>query len=410
MSIWYPYKQMQSLGKVPVVKKGKGSILYFEDGTKAIDAISSWWACIHGYAYKPLNRVIKKQVDSFSHVMLGGLTHQPALQLAEKLVQITPKGLNHVFFSDSGSVAVEVALKMAIQFWSNQGNKEKVKVISCKNSYHGDTFKAMQLSDDSDFTVAFSHVLPKDFVIEIPKNSRDYQQALQNFEDLLITYSSTIAALVIEPIIQCAGGFRVYSSDYLDALNRLCEKYNVLTIYDEVATGFGRTGKLFATNHAKCVPDIMVLGKGLTAGYIGHAATIASSKVYQAFLSEEHDKAFMHGPTFMGNPLACVVALKSIEIFQKKEYEKKILTIERTISHFFDTIQSEEIADKRVLGAVGIIEVKNEKSLLGFKEFAKENNVFIRPIGKTVYLMPSYRIKKKELLSILETMKNWFEK
>ena len=401
---------MQSLGKIPVVKKAKGSMLYFEDGTKAIDAISSWWACIHGYAYKPLNRAIKKQVDSFSHVMLGGLTHQPALRLAEKLVQITPKGLDHVFFSDSGSVAEEVALKMAIQFWSNQGNKDKVKLISCKNGYHGDTFKAMQLGDDSDFTVAFSHVLKKDFVLEIPNNPKDYKKKLQNFEELLITHSPTIAALIIEPIIQCAGGFRVHSPDYLDALNRLCVKYNVLTIYDEVATGFGRTGKLFATNHAKCIPDIMVLGKGLTAGYIGHAATIASTKVYQAFLSDEHDKALMHGPTFMGNPLACAVALKSIEIFQKKEYEKKILTIESTILHFFDTIQSEEILDKRVLGAVGIIEVKNEKSIVGLKEFALENKVFIRPIGTMVYLMPSYRIKKKQLLSILETIKKWFEK
>ncbi len=410
MSIWYPYKQMQSLGKIPTVIKAKGSMLYFEDGTQAIDAISSWWACIHGYAYRPLNRTLKKQVDRFSHVMLGGLTHTPALKLAAKLVEITPKGLNHVFFSDSGSVAVEVALKMAIQFWSNQGNKEKIKLISCKNSYHGDTFKAMQLSDDGDFTAAFSHILEKDFEIQIPENTNEYTQELQNFEALLITHSHTIAALVIEPIIQCAGGFNVYSSDYLDALNCLCVKYNVLTIYDEVATGFGRTGKLFATNHAKCVPDIMVLGKGLTAGYIGHAATIASTKVYEAFLSDEHNKALMHGPTFMGNPLACALALKSIEIFQKKEYEKKILKIESTITHFFDTIQSEDIQGKRVLGAVGIIEVKNEKSIVGLKEFALENKVFIRPIGKMVYLMPSYRMKKKELLTILKTMKRWFEK
>lgn len=410
MSIWYPYTQMQTLGKVPIVSKGKGSFLYFTDGTKAIDAISSWWACIHGYSYKPLNRVLKKQVDTFSHVMLGGLTHQPALQLAEKLVEITPKGLNHVFFSDSGSVAVEVALKMAIQYWSNQGNKDKVKLISCKNSYHGDTFKAMQLSDDSDFTVAFSHLLEKDFVVEIPENPDDYSQALQNFENLLITHSSTIAALIIEPIIQCAGGFKVYSPDYLDALNKLCFKYNVLTIYDEVATGFGRTGKLFGTNHAKRVPDIIVLGKGLTAGYIGHAATIASTKIYQQFKSKDHDKALMHGPTFMGNPLACVVALKSIEIFQKKDYLTKINNIENTIKQFFETIQSEEILDKRVLGAVGIIEVKNEKSVIGFKEFALKNQVFIRPIGKMVYLMPSYRIKKKELVKILVVMKRWFEK
>ena len=413
MKLWYPYTQMKNRPSYPKVIKGKGSVLYLENGAELIDGISSWWACIHGYSYAPLNKTMKKQVDKISHVMLGGLTHEPAEKLAEKLVEITPKGLNHVFFSDSGSVAVEVALKMAIQYWSNQQKFEKTKLISFENGYHGDTFKAMELGDDSDFTVAFSHILHADFKLKIPESNttkKEIDKYLIEVEQFFKSEYNKIAALIIEPIIQCAGGFKIYSSYYLDRLNVLCKQYEIITIYDEVATGFGRTGKLFASEHCTHAPDILILGKALTGGYIGHAATLTNSKVFERFLGDEHEKAFMHGPTFMANPLACSVALKSIELFQEQDYLKKIKKIEKSILDFFQSIQSETIHDKRVIGAVGIIEVKNEKTLEGFKKFALEEKVFLRPIGKSLYLMPSYRIKKKELKQLLTTIKKWFEK
>ena len=413
MSLWFPYTQMKNLPSYPKVIKGRGSRLFLEDGTILIDGISSWWACIHGYSYGPLNKVLKKQVDRISHVMLGGLTHAPAEQLAKKLVEITPKGLNHVFFSDSGSVAVEVALKMAIQYWSNQGKLEKTKIISFENSYHGDTFKAMEIGDDSDFTVAFSHILPHNFKLQAPPisaSTKEIKKTLLEIKHFFIKEHTNIAALIIEPIVQCAGGFQIHSPYFLDQLNKLCINYDILTIYDEVATGFGRSGKLFATEFTSSTPDIMVLGKGLTGGYIGHAATLTKSKIYNQFLSENHTQSFMHGPTFMGNPLACTVALKSIEIFDEENYLEKIKNIELTFKSFLKTIDSDEIIDKRAIGAVGIIEVKDEELLHGFKEFALNNNVFLRPIGRFIYIMPSYRIKQKELKIILNTIKKWFKK
>jgi len=413
--LWYPYTQMKNACSFPTVKGGKGVFLYLEDGRTLIDGISSWWSAIHGYNHPELNIALITQADNIPHVMMGGLSNRPAIELAKKLAIITPEGLKHVFFSDSGSVAVEVALKMALQFWINQGNNEKKKILSLKNGYHGDTFKAMEVSDDSDFTRTFSGILNKGYFLNTPQggffaDEKTIAQDLEQLDETLSERHRELAAFILEPIVQCAGGFKMYSPLYLKAARELCNKYNVLLIFDEVATGFGRTGKLFASEHADVSPDIMVIGKALTAGYMGHAATITNSTVFNGFLDDGYEKTFMHGPTFMGNALACAVALRSIEIFEHEKYLEKIRNIEKIIKEGFLSIQSPCIKDKKVLGAIAAIEVSDRKHLQGFREFAFQQGVWLRPIDKVVYLMPPYIIQEKELHKLIDTIKKWFEK
>lgn len=412
-TLWYPYTQMQNAGPFPVVKGATGATLQLESGATLIDAISSWWVTIHGYNHPKLNQALMQQAKNFSHIMLGGLTHRPAIDLADKLVQITPHGLNHVFFSDSGSVAVEVALKMAFQYWANSGNYGKDKILSLKNAYHGDTFKAMEISDDSDFTSTFSSHLRRGYFIRTPhggfyadrKMVTDDTLALEN---ILREHNHCIAAFILEPILQCAGGFKIHSPQYLKAARRLCDIYNVLLIFDEVATGFGRTGKLFAAEHAGVTPDILVLGKAITGGYIGHAATVSNSMIYESFLGDDSKRAFMHGPTFMGNALACALALKSIELFEQEDYLGKIRKVESIIIEEFGSISSVLIKEKRVLGAMGAIEVYDSRYLNGLQTFAIKEGVWLRPIGNVVYIMPPYIIAESELRKVLSVLKNWF--
>ncbi len=415
MTLWYPYTQMKDVASFPVVKNGNGAVLNLENGHTLIDGISSWWSVIHGYNHPALNSALIKQVNQLSHVMLGGLSHRPAIELADKLVKITPEGLNHVFFSDSGSVAVEVALKMAFQYWTNKGYFEKNKILSLNNGYHGDTFKAMEVSDDSDFNSAYSTLLNKGYFLNTPgggffADEKTLAPDIEILKETLKKYHHKLAAFILEPVVQCAGGFKIYSPLYLKAARELCDKYDVLLLFDEVATGFGRTGKLFALEHACIVPDILIVGKALTAGYIGHAATIANSKVFDSFWDDGYEKAFMHGPTFMGNPLACAVALESMKLFEREDYLTKIKNIELIIQEEFSFIQSSGIKEKRVLGAIGVIEVANKKQLQGFQQFAHDSGVWLRPIGNVVYLMPPYIISEKELRKILDTIKTWFNK
>lgn len=393
---------------------GEGVIMHLEDGRSLIDGISSWWAVIHGYNHPALNAALLTQANKFAHVMLGGMTHNPALDLAAKLVSITPQGLNHVFFSDSGSIGVEVALKMSIQYWKNIGYQGKSKIISLRNGYHGDTFKAMEVSDDSDFTRAFSDVLKRGFILDIPEGGFEagvtvVKQAADKLEALLQQEHQHIAAFIVEPIVQCAGGFNIYSPLYLQMARELCTKYNVLFVFDEVATGFGRTGKMFAAEHAGVTPDIMILGKALTAGYMGHAATLATSAVFDSFLGDNYEKALMHGPTFMANPLACAVALQSISIIEEEHYLQKIEKIRSIIREQFDTFTSPAIVAKRSIGAIGALEMKDAACLSGFKEFSQQHGVWLRPIGNVLYLMPPYIISENELLTILQVMKEWVQ-
>lgn len=393
---------------------GEGVMMHLEDGRTLIDGISSWWAVIHGYNHPALNAALLTQANKFAHVMLGGMTHNPALDLAAKLVSITPAGLNHVFFSDSGSIGVEVALKMSIQYWRNIGYSGKSKIISLRNGYHGDTFKAMEVSDDSDFTRAFSDVLTRGFILDIPAEGFDadasvVKKATDKLEALLQREHQNIAAFIVEPIVQCAGGFNIYSPLYLQAARELCTKYNVLFVFDEVATGFGRTGKMFAAEHAGVTPDIMILGKALTAGYMGHAATLATTAVFDSFLGDNYEKALMHGPTFMANPLACAVALQSIAIIEEENYLRKIEKIQSIIREQFDTLSSPAIVAKRSIGAIGALEMKDAACLSGFKEFSQQHGVWLRPIGNVLYLMPPYIISEEELLTILRVMKEWIQ-
>lgn len=415
MTLWYPYTQMKNTDPFPVVKKGMGAVLYLENGHSLIDGISSWWSVIHGYNHPELNHALIEQANNMSHVMMGGFSHRPAIDLADKLIKITPEGLNHVFFSDSGSVAVEVAMKMAFQYWTNKGHSGKNKILSLNNGYHGDTFKAMEISDDSDFNAAYSAVLTRGYFLRTPRggffaDKKTIAPDIDMLEEILKKHHHHIAAFILEPIVQCAGGFKIYSPLYLKAARKLCDKYNVILLFDEIATGFGRTGKLFALEHAGVIPDILILGKALTAGYIGHAATIANSTVFDSFLDEGYEKAFMHGPTFMGNPLACSVALRSIELFGRENYLIKIKNIESIIQEEFSLIQSSCIKEKRILGAMGAIEVYDKKHLQGFQKFSYENGVWLRPIGNAAYLMPAYIVQEKELRKILDVLKIWFNK
>ncbi len=411
MKLWYPYVQMKSRGEYPSVKSAKGVILTLENGEQLIDSISSWWCMIHGYSNTELNNTMFEQIEKLPHVMLGGLTHSVAEKLAEKLAEITPGDLNHTFFSDSGSVGVEVAIKISLQYFINQNKSEKKGIVSLKKGYHGDTFKAMEISGDTAYRSVFTDILPKGYFAETPSaHIENLDLEIAALESLFKENNSKIAAFIVEPILQCAGGFNVYNPLYLTKARELCNKYDILFIFDEVATGFGRTGKLFAAEHSGVTPDIMVLGKGLTAGYGGHAATIVTTKVFQKFYSDNSKDCLMHGPTFMANPTICAVALKSIEIFERDNYLKKISRIEQILKTELYQIKSEKIKEIRVIGAMGVIEVKSSDVLKGFQEFALKNGIWIRPFDKYLYTMPSYIINEMELLKITSTMKKWFER
>ena len=316
--IWYPYEQMKTMREPYKILDAEGVYLYTKD-QKLIDSVSSWWCMIHGYKHPELTAAIKEQADHFCHVMLGGLTHEPVQKLSDKLQEYLPGDLDYCFFSDSGSVAVEVSLKMALQYNTNQGRKRPL-VLALEHAYHGDTFKAMEVGDDEDYHFAFEE---KTGVVHIPTEIAALEEAFEKYHDELNCF-------IVEPLLQGAGGMRMYDISFLKRARELCDAYDVLLIFDEVATGFGRTGNRFVADLV--LPDILVLGKALTGGYIGHAVTVANHKVFDAFYSDNDRHALMHGPTFMGNALACAVALKGIEIFEREDYMGKIKRIEE-ISH-----------------------------------------------------------------------------
>ncbi|GAA3939436.1 adenosylmethionine--8-amino-7-oxononanoate transaminase [Litoribacillus peritrichatus] len=413
-SVWYPYAQMQSLEINLEVVETKGVILTMADGKQLIDAISSWWCVTHGYNHPELNQAMTDQINKFSHVMLGGLKNQTTQSFADKLVEITPEGLNHVFFSDSGSVGVEVAIKMALQYFFNQGQQHKTKVVALQRAYHGDTTACMSVCDPAEGMHKMFHgITPEQFFLDAPSGgfnasdaevAADIEKARQLFEE----NGNNIAAMIVEPLMQGAGGFNYYSPKYLNQLKALCKQHNILLIFDEVATGFGRTGKLFATEHTDVTPDIMILAKGLTAGYLGHAATLTTSEIFGAFLSDSASTAFMHGPTFMGNPTACAVGLKAIEIFQRDDFLSKIAQIEQQLKDELLDFKHEEVVETRVLGASGCIEVKDPSFHQGIQEFAAERGVWIRPFERYIYTMPPYIITPEQLKAITDVMKDWF--
>ena len=392
--IWYPYEQMKTMKEHYKIIDAQGVYIYTED-QKLIDSVSSWWCMIHGYKHPELTAAIKEQADRFCHVMLGGLTHEPVQKLSQKLQEYLPGDLDYCFFSDSGSVAVEVSLKMALQYNTNMGRKRPM-VLALEHAYHGDTFKAMEVGDDEDYHFAFDE---KKDVVHIPAEIPALEEAFEKYHDKLNCF-------IVEPLLQGAGGMRMYDISFLERARQLCDQYDVLLIFDEVATGFGRTGHRFVADLV--LPDILVLGKALTGGYIGHAVTIANHKVFQAFYSDDNRHALMHGPTFMGNALACAVALKGLEIFEREDYMSKIRRIEEISHREMDDFSHPLIREVRIMGGCTCVEVYDPDTLEGFQKFAYERGVFSRPFLKYMYSMVPYIIKEEELVKIFDTMKAWF--
>ena len=398
--IWYPYEQMKTMREPYRITDAQGVWLYTPEG-RMIDSVSSWWSVIHGYKHPLLTAAIVEQAERFSHVMLGGLTHEPVLRLAEKLEAWGPGDLAYCFFSDSGRVAVEVALKMALQYYVNQGQKRRTKILSLTHAYHGDTFKAMEAGDDEDYHFILEVYGKKTDVIHIPTQ-------IPALEEAFAVWHEQLPCLIVEPLLQGAGGMRMYDIAFLQRARELCDQYGVLLIFDEVATGFGRTGHRFVADLV--LPDILVLGKALTGGYIGHAVTVANHKVFEGFYSERAEQALMHGPTFMGNALACSVALKSIELFESEQYMEKIAKIARITKREMEGFSDPRIGEVRMMGGCICLEVKDAADLIGYQQFARERGVFSRPFLNYLYAMVPYVIEEEELVCVLDTMKAWFRR
>jgi adenosylmethionine-8-amino-7-oxononanoate aminotransferase len=399
--IWHPYSSTNSDVPVFAVRSASGVYLTLEDGRQLIDGMSSWWCAIHGYNVPELNSAIKHQLDDMAHVMFGGLTHAPAVRLCNRLVEITPEKLETVFLADSGSVSVEIAMKMAIQYWQAKQQPEKQKFISLKNGYHGDTLGAMSVCDPvTGMHTLFSEVLAKNYFAPSPecKFAESCQpQHTDELKKILDKNHQSIAALILEPVVQGAGGMKFYSPDYLKQAKALCEQYDVLLIADEIATGFGRSGKLFACEHAGISPDIMCVGKSLTGGYMTMAATLCTREVSDT-ISNNPPYVFMHGPTFMANPLACSVALESIRLLLASDWQQKVQMIEQCLNDGLAPCKAfDDVADVRVLGAIGVVELKQPVNMSKIQQAFVDAGVWLRPFGKLVYLMPPYTIETSEI-------------
>ncbi|GAA6166466.1 adenosylmethionine--8-amino-7-oxononanoate transaminase [Sessilibacter corallicola] len=412
--LWHPYSSALEPSPVYPVGYAKGAKITLKDGRELIDGMSSWWSVIHGYNHPELNEAAKSQIDDFAHVMFGGFTHEPAVKLAEKLINFSPEGLTKVFLCDSGSVSVEVAMKMSLQYWRSQGKPQKHRLLSLRKGYHGDTFAAMSVCDpETGMHHIFADVLNKQIFSDSPTVGFDEaftEDHIRDFKQQIETHAHELSAVILEPIVQGTGGMNFYSPQFLQAVRTLCDQHDVLLIADEIATGFARTGKMFACEHADVTPDILCLGKSLTGGYMTLAATLCTDKVAFGICSGEVP-VFMHGPTFMANPLACAVALKNCEILERGEWKQQIQHINSIMKQEltpFETIDG--VRDVRTLGAIGVVELEEPVTLHEVQDWFVSEGIWVRPFGRLVYIMPPFVISPEDLSVLCQKLGKVVEK
>ncbi|EGR3372707.1 TPA: adenosylmethionine--8-amino-7-oxononanoate transaminase [Vibrio parahaemolyticus] len=405
--IWHPYTSTLTPLTCYPVASANGVHIKLEDGTELVDGMSSWWSTIHGYNHPHLNQAAHQQIDQVSHVMFGGITHQPAISLCKKLLSLAPNNLEHVFLADSGSVAVEVSLKMALQYWHAKGER-RPKFLTLRHGYHGDTFAAMSVTDpDNSMHSLYKGFLPEHIFAQSPTCGYWDEwkpEDLADFEHKIDSHHQELAAVILEPIVQGAGGMRIYHPEFLKGVRRLCDKYDLLLIADEIATGFGRTGKLFACEHADIQPDILCVGKALTGGYMTLSATLASKHVADTVCGGDAG-CFMHGPTFMGNPLACAVATASLELIEQGDWQQQTQQIEMLFFELLPKLEEYDLVkNTRWLGAIGVVETHRPVNMETIQALFVEHGVWIRPFGNLIYMMPPFISKPEDIEKLINAI------